>query len=188
MLAYEETRKRRPLDAWLRDAKPFHWFAEFYGVMRSGGFDVVIGNPPFVKYSDVQGQYVLSGYATLGSGNLYAMVVERSLRLLAHEGQFGMIVPLSLTFSRDFACLRRLLLEERGLFRYASFDNIPDRLFTGVKESDNTSRLNQQRITIITLDRAAPDRMLGTPLLRWKAVERSRLFEEPALCGSHAIM
>ncbi|MDZ7268199.1 MAG: SAM-dependent methyltransferase [candidate division KSB1 bacterium] len=35
-------------DKWLKSHKPFHWFVEFYGVMKSGGFDVIIGNPPYV--------------------------------------------------------------------------------------------------------------------------------------------
>ncbi len=40
---------------WLRTHQPFHWFVEFYGIMRDGGFDVIIGNPPYVEYSKVQG-------------------------------------------------------------------------------------------------------------------------------------
>ena len=31
--------------------QPFHWFVEFYGIMTKGGFDVVIGNPPWRGYS-----------------------------------------------------------------------------------------------------------------------------------------
>ena len=36
---------------WLTSHKPFHWFTEFYGIMRNGGFNAMIGNPPYVKYS-----------------------------------------------------------------------------------------------------------------------------------------
>ena len=38
-------------DAWRVSHQPFHWFVEFYGIMSKGGFDVVIGNPPYVEYS-----------------------------------------------------------------------------------------------------------------------------------------
>ena len=34
-------------DAWRASHRPFHWFVEFYGIMSEGGFDVVVGNPPF---------------------------------------------------------------------------------------------------------------------------------------------
>ncbi|RUQ36696.1 MAG: SAM-dependent methyltransferase, partial [Candidatus Competibacteraceae bacterium] len=42
---------------WRKSHQPFHWFAEFYGVMRAGGFDVVIGNPPYIEYSKVRNTY-----------------------------------------------------------------------------------------------------------------------------------
>ena len=47
--------------------QPFHWFVEFYGIMTKGGFDVVIGNPPYVEYRTVREEYQptqLSGFHT----------------------------------------------------------------------------------------------------------------------------
>ena len=40
---------------WLNSHKPFHWFVEFFGIMRKGGFDVVIGNPPDLNLNGIQG-------------------------------------------------------------------------------------------------------------------------------------
>jgi hypothetical protein len=34
---------------WLQAHQPFHWFVEFYGILSSGGFDVIIGNPPYAE-------------------------------------------------------------------------------------------------------------------------------------------
>ena len=31
------------LRKWLKSHQPFHWFIEFYGILNSGGFDVIIG-------------------------------------------------------------------------------------------------------------------------------------------------
>ena len=42
---------------WLKSHKPFHWFIAFYGILQDGGFDVIIGNPPYVKYSKVKKDY-----------------------------------------------------------------------------------------------------------------------------------
>ena len=39
--------------------KPFHWFIEFYGILKNGGFDVIIGNPPYVEYSKVRNDYTV---------------------------------------------------------------------------------------------------------------------------------
>ena len=35
-----------------RDHQPFHWLAEFYGIMNGGGFDVTMGNPPYFELKD----------------------------------------------------------------------------------------------------------------------------------------
>ena len=35
---------------WQKSHQPFHWWIEFYGIMKRGGFDVIIGNPPYVEY------------------------------------------------------------------------------------------------------------------------------------------
>ncbi len=40
-------------DAWRASHQPFHWFVDFYGIMSKGGFDVVIGNPPYVSRKKV---------------------------------------------------------------------------------------------------------------------------------------
>jgi hypothetical protein len=49
---------------WLGTHKPFHWFAEFYEIVEGGkGFDVVIGNPPYVEIKDVT-DYALVDYPT----------------------------------------------------------------------------------------------------------------------------
>jgi hypothetical protein len=39
---------------WRQSHQPFHWFTEFYGILQGGGFDVIIGNPPYVVYRKVE--------------------------------------------------------------------------------------------------------------------------------------
>ena len=72
-----------------------HWFTEFYKILKDGGFDVIIGNPPYVEYSKVKKDYTIKGYKTESCGNLYAFVMERSMILGKKYGRCGMIVPLS---------------------------------------------------------------------------------------------
>jgi hypothetical protein len=85
----------RPYEKWLASHKPFHWFIEFYGIIKRGGFDVIIGNPPYVEYSKVKDDYTVRGYTTESCGNLFPMVVERSYKILLEEGRFGMILQHS---------------------------------------------------------------------------------------------
>ena len=95
--------------SWLKSHQPFHWFVEFYGVVTTGGFDVIIGNPPYVAAAKVRKSYVVKNLATDDCTDIYAWVLERNQNLLRTNGRTGMIVPLSLGFSGDFDSCRRLL-------------------------------------------------------------------------------
>ncbi len=72
---------QKSLPTFRASHKPFHWYAEYNGVMATGGFDVIVGNPPYVEYSKVRGEYAVRGYKTEKSGNLYAYVMELSAKI-----------------------------------------------------------------------------------------------------------
>lgn len=127
------------LEKWKRITQPFHWFSEFYSTISlengNGGFDVIIGNPPYVEYSAVRKQYTISGYATEECGNLYAFILERCRKLRKKDGIIGMIVPLS---GHSTDRMKTLVTEFYDKFsgRFIlnlSGDANPSRLFPGVK-------------------------------------------------------
>jgi hypothetical protein len=154
---------------WLDSHQPFHWFLEFYGIMRTGGFHVIIGNPPYVEMSKITG-YKLRDYATGGTGNIYAPCVERSAKLLCNQGTFGMIVPLS-GFSTDRMQPYQDTLSERYKrlhISYFSGDAHPSVMFNGVK----------YRLCIVIAGSSGPhlSGVHSTDYLRWYADERSVLF------------
>ena len=64
---------------WRTSHQPFHWFVEFYETMHRGGFDVIVGNPPYVEYGNVRKGYQVKGFSTEQCGNLYAMTWEGSI-------------------------------------------------------------------------------------------------------------
>ena len=93
--------KHNVYQCWRTSHRPFHWFAEFYGIMSDGGFDVVIGNPPWREYSAVKKEYQVRVYDTESCGNLYALCAERSIELASQKGWFSFIIQLpSLSSSR----------------------------------------------------------------------------------------
>ena len=64
-------------ETWSVNHQPFHWFVEFYGIMSKGGFDVVIGNPPYVDVTRKVRNTVcqVRGYANgVSAANLYAFM------------------------------------------------------------------------------------------------------------------
>ncbi len=84
--------------AWRKSHQPFHWFIEFYDIVQErGGFDVIIGNPPYVEYSKERFPYNLQRgtFSSEPCGNLYAYIIERCLSLGILAGKTGVIVPTS---------------------------------------------------------------------------------------------
>jgi cell fate (sporulation/competence/biofilm development) regulator YlbF (YheA/YmcA/DUF963 family) len=152
---------------WLASHQPFHWFTEFYGILKQGGFDVIIGNPPYVEYSKVKGDYTVRGYATESCGNLYAFVVERNEVLLSRHGYTGMIVPHS-AFCTDRMAPVMKLLSENGCFWLSTYGIRPAKLFVGV----------EQRLGIYFRRPFAQYSKFCTRYNRWNEEARAYLFSQ----------
>jgi hypothetical protein len=133
--------KQKAFDAWKASHEPFHWFVEFYGIMSSGGFNAIIGNPPYISAAKVRKSYSLLAYVTSQCSDIYANVQERCVRLLSANGRCGMIVPLSLGFSGDFQQLRDMLYREYSHNWFSSFGRIPAALFSADVRVRNTIHL-----------------------------------------------
>ncbi len=161
-------------DAWLSSHQPFHWLAEFYEIINDhGGFDVIIGNPPYVEYNKkvngvaISDIYKLSGYKTISCGNLYAYVMERSKEIINKSSYMSMIVPLSGHSTERMSPLVTHFYETFGLHLHLnlSADANPQRLFEGVKF----------RLTIFFVTNKGKGRY-STKYTRWLAEERKHLF------------
>ena len=81
-----KTGDERAYRKWRDSHQPFHWFVEFYGIMDGGGFDVIIGNPPWKEYSTIKKLYVIRGYETEKCGNLHNLCTERAINLVCSGG------------------------------------------------------------------------------------------------------
>jgi hypothetical protein len=126
--------KQNALKEWVTSHKPFHWFIEFYEIMKNGGFDVIIGNPPYVEYQKKNSAYRLDThkYETLETGNLYPLVVERSSTIVSQKGILGMIVPLSAFCTQRMTPLVQMVHKMSGTKWVAHFGWRPATLFSGV--------------------------------------------------------
>ena len=101
-----------PLETWRETHKPFHWFAEFPTFWRNGGFDVIIGNPPYIGLKGKrrkQFQYKWMGYEAGNCPDIYAVCTERATTLANANGRFAMIVMHSICFHKGFFVLREFL-------------------------------------------------------------------------------
>jgi adenine-specific DNA-methyltransferase len=116
--------KRRPTCQWVEEKRVFHWAHEFPEVFpdAAGGFDLVIGNPPYeivsVKESGIRDRqhdqvYFRATYRSCqGKINTYRLMMERGLALLRGRGVLGFIVPATLLADSTAEKLRKIILDE----------------------------------------------------------------------------
>ncbi|MBL8133209.1 MAG: Eco57I restriction-modification methylase domain-containing protein, partial [Anaerolineae bacterium] len=96
------------LDAFRASHKPFHWYVEFNSVLANGGFDVIVGNPPYVESNKVK-EYEIRNYESEPSHNLYAYTMERAVYIQRQQGRFSVIVPVGAFSVNETVSLRALL-------------------------------------------------------------------------------
>jgi len=171
-LAYEygiDPDKKSAFEKWRVSHQPFHWFVEFYGIMHGGGFDIIIGNPPYLERSKLSDSYSVRSYRTEACRDIYAWVVERAFHLKLPEARIGLIIPVSLASSESFAVLRDIVNEHSKQLWLSHFANRPGQLFVGA----------QNRLTIFLSSGSEKAKLLcSTRYHRWDAKngERESLF------------
>lgn len=129
LLAYDADEKER--------INAFNWKKEFPEVFAQGGFDAVVGNPPYVKLQNFRtvhedmASYLRDGrpgrgfkpYTSTQTGNfdLYLPFIERGISLLKDRGRLGYIAP-SLWITNEYGeGLRSLIGAGRYLDRWIDF-------------------------------------------------------------------
>lgn len=120
---------RLTLDEWVKSHVPFHWFVEFPEVFAEGGFDVVIGNPPYIGKSKVT-EYKFSSFSTNDLPDIYAPCTERASQITRPEGRMALIVPISAQFGNEFVKLRSHLESRFGSLWVSAFSRNPAALFS----------------------------------------------------------
>jgi hypothetical protein len=173
----KDPHKPKEFEEWRKRHQPFHWFTEFYGIITSGGFDVIVGNPPYVEYTKVRGEYSIRGYQTENCGNLYAFVMERSLSILKNGGRSGLIVPLAGFSTERMQSLQTYFLKECKSIHAAFLEATtnPTILFVGVKV----------QLSIIFAEKANSEGcdLFSTAYLRAFHDERPYLFQRLYFCA-----
>ena len=116
------------------ELRPLHWEVDFNQIFYNGGFNVIIGNPPYVsqkgslndpKIAYNERFYYRGMYKTLSENemktrggvklNLFGLWIERSLDLLGNRGHLGLIVHKNLLKVESYKYLRKYILEKTSI-------------------------------------------------------------------------
>lgn len=129
----EWTRFQASMTAALRQRlNPLAWDEEFPTEMSSGGFDAIVGNPPYIRIQNMASyspeevayyQHAASPFTTARRDNFdkYALFIERSLTLVKPQGRIGVIVPHKFMSIHAGRALRALLTEGKFLDQIVHF-------------------------------------------------------------------
>ena len=116
---------------WRKSHQTFHWFIEFYGIMKNGGFDIIIGNPPYVELPKVTHEYSIRRLQLIKTGNLYSLCAERFASLGKKKGHVGIIVPISSISTPRMMPLMKHLGSNFAPLHISNFAVRPAKLFVG---------------------------------------------------------
>ena len=99
--------------------KPFSWKKNFPEVFKQGGFDAVIGNPPYINIENLNEEsknYFFKKYITCnGRTDIYIAFIEKSLELINANGIISFIIPFAYTNQKYGEQSRKLLINNHTI-------------------------------------------------------------------------
>jgi len=119
-------------DAEIAGELAFDWEKEFPQVFENGGFDIVVGNPPYVdikSLNSVEVKYYFKRFLTTENRvNLYSIFIEKGIEILSKNGILSFINPNSMLVNDSYAKLRDLIFS-----KITHIVKLPDNIFEEAK-------------------------------------------------------
>jgi type I restriction-modification system DNA methylase subunit len=128
--------------------KPFNWNKSFSEIFQNGGFNIVIGNPPY-GFHQIHGPsekvYFKNKYASSqGSFENYFLFYEKSLKLLSKDGLHSFIAPVTWLTIPSAKSLRKFILDN---FAIIEITWLPDKVFEAAQVNTLISIIKNTKST-----------------------------------------
>ncbi|MGB3018733.1 MAG: Eco57I restriction-modification methylase domain-containing protein, partial [Ignavibacteria bacterium] len=92
--------------------KPFNWQKAFPGVFAQGGFDAVIGNPPYGAELTTDVKEYLNKQFQIGTSDTAAIFMIQSQAISKHFARIGLIIPKPFTYASNWKKVRDSVIND----------------------------------------------------------------------------
>jgi len=174
----------------LKRVNPFDWNQGFPEAMKAGGFDCVIGNPPYIRiqtmmeWAPLEVDIFKEQYKTANSGNydIHVVFVEKGLGILNQHGRLGFILPTKF-FTTDYGeSLRKIITDRKALAEIVDFGH--DQVFDGATTYTCLLFLSRIPNNSFSYAKASPSPMLLTNQPNKRTIKIGSFSEQPWTFGT----
>jgi type I restriction-modification system DNA methylase subunit len=127
-----------------KKVKPFTWKKAFPEVFNHGGFDCVIGNPPYgASFNETEKAYFTTKYkVSEGNYESFSFFIERASAILKQKGSLGYIIPDTWFTLKSAYKLRKLILED---YNISEIQMLNEKVFKSAKVDVCTFILTKEK-------------------------------------------
>ena len=99
-------------DEKIVETKAFNWKEEFKEIFDNGGFDIVVGNPPYgAKLPKEEKDFLNKNYIKGGSETAISFIKMSKDKLLKSKGRLGFIIPKAFTYASNYNSIQADVLK-----------------------------------------------------------------------------
>ncbi len=144
----------------------FNWEEQFKDIMADGGFDVVIGNPPYVQMSMEPTlehglkRYLLDTFGlSMGRLNTFGFFIQRGIALLKQGGFLSYIIPNTFLTQEYYGQLRKFVLDNCQVVTVATLEEMPfkaavvENVITVLRKEGENKLRESNDVSIVELGR-----------------------------------
>jgi type I restriction-modification system DNA methylase subunit len=144
--------------------KPFKWETEFPNIFEEGGFDIVIGNPPYINVANLDNKernYFTKVYeSAIKRFDIYVLFIELGKKLLKNNGKLSYIIPYPFLNQKYAENMRKIILENykiNSIIDLSKFKIFPDAAVRNIilileKEQNENNRNQNEFMAIMQND------------------------------------